>query len=30
LELARRSCPLCEEHLTDADGVLLSVAAAGA
>ena len=30
LELARRSCPLCEEHLTDVDGVLLSVAAAGA
>ncbi|MGA2395787.1 MAG: VOC family protein [Candidatus Lustribacter sp.] len=27
LELARRSCPLCEEQLTDVDGVLLSVAA---
>jgi len=27
LELARRSCPLCQEHLTDVDGILLSVAA---
>lgn len=25
LELARKSCPLCKMHLTDADGVLLSV-----
>ena len=30
LELARRSCPLCEEHLTDVDGVLLSASAAHA
>jgi predicted enzyme related to lactoylglutathione lyase len=28
LELARRSCPLCEEHLTDVDGVVLSASAA--
>ena len=27
LELARRSCPLCDEQLTDVDGILLSVAA---
>jgi catechol 2,3-dioxygenase-like lactoylglutathione lyase family enzyme len=27
LELARRSCPLCEEHLTDVDGVVLSASA---
>jgi predicted enzyme related to lactoylglutathione lyase len=25
LDLARRSCPLCEQHLADVDGVLLSV-----
>ena len=30
LELARRSCPLCDEHLTDVDGILLSAAAASA
>jgi catechol 2,3-dioxygenase-like lactoylglutathione lyase family enzyme len=28
LELARRSCPLCEEHLTDVDGVVLSASEA--
>lgn len=28
LELSRRSCPLCQEHLADTDGVLLSVAEA--
>jgi len=28
LELARRSCPLCDEHLTDVDGVLLSASVA--
>lgn len=28
LELARRSCPLCGEHLTDVDGVLLSASEA--
>jgi predicted enzyme related to lactoylglutathione lyase len=28
LELARRSCPLCGEHLTDVDGVVLSASAA--
>jgi len=28
LELARRSCPLCGEHLTDVDGVVLSAAEA--
>ena len=27
LELARRSCPLCGEHLTDVDGVVLSASA---
>ena len=26
LELARRSCPLCQHHLADIDGVMLSVA----
>jgi catechol 2,3-dioxygenase-like lactoylglutathione lyase family enzyme len=30
LELARRSCPLCGEHLTDVDGVVLSASAAPA
>jgi hypothetical protein len=30
LELARRSCPLCDEHLTDVDGIILSVAEAKA
>jgi catechol 2,3-dioxygenase-like lactoylglutathione lyase family enzyme len=30
LDLARRSCPLCGDHLTDVDGVLLSAAAAPA
>ena len=30
LDLARRSCPLCDEHLTDVDGILLSATAAGA
>jgi predicted enzyme related to lactoylglutathione lyase len=28
LELARRSCPLCGEHLTDVDGIILSAAEA--
>jgi hypothetical protein len=28
LELSKRSCPLCEQHLADTDGVLLSVAEA--
>jgi catechol 2,3-dioxygenase-like lactoylglutathione lyase family enzyme len=28
LDLAQRSCPLCTEHLTDVDGIILSVAAA--
>jgi catechol 2,3-dioxygenase-like lactoylglutathione lyase family enzyme len=26
LELSKRSCPLCQEHLADVDGILLSVA----
>jgi predicted enzyme related to lactoylglutathione lyase len=26
LELSKRSCPLCQQHLADTDGVLLSVA----
>ena len=28
LELAQRSCPLCQRHLADVDGVLLSVSEA--